>query len=63
MRFIQNIGDSITPLWEGLKSLKKKPDDIDIILDVEEGKAGIRVQKSVWKDKGFPLEKLAENLK
>ena len=62
-RFIQNIGDSIAPLWEGLKSLKKKPVDIDIILDVEEGKAGILVKKSVWEDEGFPLEKLAEHLK
>ena len=65
MRFIQNIGDSIAPLWDGLKGLKKKSTDIDIILDVEEGKAGIRVQKSVWEDEnvGFRLEDLVENLK
>lgn len=63
MHFIQNIGDSIAPLWEGLKSLKKKPADIDIILDVEERKAGILVKKSVWENDGFPLEKLAEHLK
>ena len=62
MRFIQNIGDSIAPLWEGLKSLKKKPVDIDIILDVEEGKAGILVKKSVWENDGFPLEKLTDHL-
>lgn len=63
MYFIQNIGDSIDPLWKGLKSLKKKSANIDIILDVEEGKAGIRVQKSVWENEGFPLKKLAEHLK
>lgn len=65
MRFIQNIGDSIAPLWNGLKGLKKKSTDIDIILDVEEGKAGIRVQKSVWEDEdvGFRLEDLVKHLK
>ena len=63
MYFIQNIGDSIAPLWNGLKALKKKPVDIDIILDVEERKAGIVVKKSVWESDGFPLENLAENLK
>ena len=34
-----------------------------IFLDFERGKAGIRVQKSVWEDEGFSLEKLTENLK
>ena len=63
MRFIQNIGDSIAPLWADLKSLRKKPAGIDIILDVEEGKAGILVKKSVWENDGFPLENLAKNLK
>ena len=63
MRFIQNIGNSIAPLWEGLRSLKKKPADIDIILDVEESRAGIRVQKSVWEDDGFSLTELADHLK
>ena len=62
MRFIQNIGDRIAPLWKGLKSLKKKPADIDIILDIEEGKAGIFVKKSVWEDEGFSLTELAKHL-
>ena len=63
MWFIQNIGNIIAPLWAGLKSLRKKPADIDIILDVNEDKAGIRVNKSVWEDEGFPLAELAKNLK
>lgn len=63
MYFIQNIGDSVAPLWNGLKTLKRKPVDIDIILDVEERKAGIVVRKSVWETEGFPLKKLAEWLR
>ncbi len=69
MRFIQNIGDSVARLCESLDWLEEVRADItadvssDVELVVEKGKAGILIKKSVWEGEGFPLEKLAENLK
>ena len=74
MRFIKNIrgklGDRVAILCSSIDGQKAVKDDDTLAdpspginLDFEAGKAGIDVQKSVWRDEGFPLEKLAENLK
>ena len=73
MRFIKNIpkilGSKEIPLREFIEGQEELQADISddtssgVELVVEEGKAAIRVQKSVWEDEGFPLEELAENLK
>ena len=71
--FIKNIhgklGNRVATLCSSIDRQKDVEDNAlddtsaGIFLDFERGKAGIRVQKSVWEDEGFPLEKLAENLK
>ena len=71
--FIKNIhrklGDRVAKLCNSIDIQKevtdKTPDDTSpgIVLDFEKGKAGIRVQESVWEDEGFPLTELAEHLK
>ena len=75
MRFIKNIrkklGNRVASLCNSIDGQKavmdNTPDDTapGINLDFEKGKAGIRVNKSLWEDEkiGFPLKKLAENLK
>ena len=75
MRFIKNIrkklGNRVASLCNSIDGQKAVmdniPDDtaLGINLDFEKGKAGIRVNKSLWEDEkiGFPLKKLAENLK
>ena len=69
MRFIQNIGSSVTPLWQDLNSLEELREEITtdasggIKLVCKAGIAGVCVNKSVWENDGFPLEKLAEHLK
>ena len=71
--FIKNIhrklGNRVATLCSSIDRQKNVEDHAfddtspGIVLDFERGKAGIRVQKSVWEDEGFPLKKLAENLK
>ena len=71
--FIKNIhkklGNRVAALCSSIDRQKDVEDNTlddaspGIVLDFEKGKAGIRVQKSVWEDEGFPLRKLAENLK
>ena len=71
--FIKNIhrklGNRVATLCSSIDRQKNVEDHAfddaspGITLDFERGKAGIRVQKSVWEDEGFPLEKLAEHLK
>ena len=73
MLFIKDIhgklGDRVATLCSSIDMQKDVEDNTlddtspGIVLDFEKGKAGIRVQKSVWEDEGFPLEKLTENLK
>ena len=75
MRFIKNIrkklGNRVASLCNSIDGQKAVMDNIPddtapgINLDFEKGKAGIRVNKSIWEDEkiGFPLKKLAENLK
>ena len=74
MRFIKNIrgklGDRVAVLCNSIDGQKAvKSDDTlgdpspGINLDFEAGTAGIRVNRSVGEDEGFPLEKLMENLK
>ena len=74
MRFIKNIrgklGDRVAVLCNSIDGQKavKGDDTLDdpspgIKLDFEAGTAGIRVNHSVWKTEGFPLEKLVEKLK
>ncbi len=73
MLFIKDIhgklGDRVATLCSSIDMQKDVEDNAlddtspGIVLDFERGKAGIRVQKSVWKDEGFPLGKLTENLK
>ena len=72
--FIKNIhrklGKRVATLCNSIDRQKAVKDDdtLDdpspgINLDFEAGTAGIRVNHSVWKTEGFPLEKLAEHLK
>ena len=71
--FIKNIqrklGKRVATLCSSIDTQKdvtdNTPDDTSpgIFLDFEKGKAGIRVHESVWKNDGFPIEKLAECLK
>ena len=69
MRFIKNIDESIAPLWEDLEALKEQHANItadafsDVVLEIEEGQAGIRVNRSVWKNAGIRLEDLIKHLK
>ena len=69
IRFIQNIGNSITPLWENFNSLEELREEIiadesvGVKLVCKAGTTGIHVSHSVWENEGFPLEGLAENLK
>ena len=71
--FIKNIyeklGNRVATLCSSIDKQRDVEDNIPndtsagIVLDFERGKAGIRVQKSLWEDEGFPLEDLAEYLK
>ena len=74
MRFIKNIpkilGSQETPLRDFIEGQEELHADIPdgassgVELVVEEGKAGIRVQRSVWEDEnvGFQLEDLVKHL-
>ena len=67
--FIEDIGNSVAPLWADLKKLKKVRDDIttdassDLELIVEEGKPRVLVKKPIWDKGGFPLADLLERLR
>lgn len=71
MKFITNIGVLIAPLLEDLNALEDLRTDTTtdngagVRLVYETGATGIRVNRSLWEDEkvGFPLKKLAENLK
>ena len=69
MRFIKNINESIAPLWEDLKTLKEQHANItadnisNVVLEIEEGQAGIRVNRPVWEDEGIRLEDIIKHLK
>lgn len=68
LRFVQGIGPRIDSLCEDLEVLEDLRDDITtngssgIRLEVESGKARIRVADSVWEKDGFRLKDLAERL-
>ena len=68
IRFVQGIGPRIDSLCEDLEALEDLRDDITtngssgIRLEVESGKARIRVADSVWEKDGFQLKDLAERL-
>lgn len=71
--FIKNIyeklGNRVATLCTSIDKQRDVEDNIPndtsagIVLDFERGKAGIRVQKSLWEDEGFPLQDLVEYLK
>ena len=68
IRFVQGIGPRIDSLCEDLEALEDLRDDITtngssgIRLEVESGKARIRVANSVWENDGFRLKDLPERL-
>lgn len=68
MRFIQNIGPRIVPLYQELDELEEWRDHITadestgIKLVCETGTTRFRVNNSVWETEGFPLESLSERL-
>lgn len=66
MRFVENIGSLIVRLSNDLEGFEEIRDDItqpasSVQLEVEAGKARVRVDKSLW-DKGFLLENLDKKL-
>ena len=67
MRFVQNIGPRVEPLYDELDALKELRDvaravgDGNIRLEVEAGTARIRIGESVWQY-GIGLEGLAAQL-
>ena len=68
MRFVEGIGSRVASLCKGIEELENLRDNIitsgssGIQLEVESGKARIRVANSVWENDGFRLEDLAERL-
>lgn len=68
MRFVQGIGSRVASLCKGIEVLENLRDGITtngssgIRLEVESGKARIRVANSVWENDGFRIEDLAERL-
>lgn len=68
LRFVQDIGPRIDSLCEDLEALEDLRSGITtngssgIRLEVESGKARIRVADSVWEKDGFRLKDLAERL-
>ena len=68
MRFVQDIGPRVASLCRGIENLESLRGKIttngssDIQLEVESGKARIRIANSVWENDGFRLEDLAERL-
>ena len=68
MRFVQGIGSRVSSLCQDIEVLEDLRYGITtngssgIQLEIESGKARIRVANSVWEKDGFPLEDLAERL-
>lgn len=68
MRFVQGIGSRVASLCKDVEDLESLRDNITtsgssgLQLEVESGKARIRVANSVWENDGFRLEDLAERL-
>ncbi len=68
MRFVQGIGSRVASLCKDIEDLESLRDNITtsrssgLQLEVEAGKARIRVANSVWENDGFRLEDLAERL-
>ena len=68
IQFIKNIGTHIVRLLEDgnaledLRTYATADNGSGVRLVYETGTTGIRVDKSLWETKGFPLEELAENL-
>ena len=69
MRFVENIGDIVAPLCDGLSRLEGLRNEVtstsgssSVQLEVVSGVARIRVASSVWSQKGFALENLAARL-
>ena len=69
MRFVQNIGDTVAPLCEGLSRLEGLRQEVTsgsgssrVQLEVISGVARIRVAAAVWSQEGFALEDLAPRL-
>ena len=67
MRFVRNIGSLVAPLCDNLDEFKRKQDitaeeDSGVQLEVGSGATKVRVEASVWKNKGFRLEDLLDRL-
>ena len=69
MRFVQNIGDTVAPLCDGLSRLEGLRQEVTsgsgssrVQLEVISGVARIRVAAAVWSQGGFALEDLAPRL-
>ena len=69
MRFIQNIGDDVAKLVRDFDDFKSRRDNITegknqgVQLSISPGTERILVKKSVWEERGFPLDELAQKLK
>lgn len=68
MRFIENIGTLLDPLYsdlDGLEELREEitaDESLGVQLEVVSGTARFRVASSVWENDGFPLKDLAKRL-
>jgi len=69
MRFVQNIGDDVAKLVRDFDEFKNRRDNItadkdqDVQLSISPGMERILIKGSVWEERGFPLDELAQKLK
>ena len=72
MRFIANIGDRVSQLYDDIDFLEAVREYItedltaettaDVRLTVDSGEISILIKNSVWEKNGFPLDELVEHL-
>ena len=72
MRFIANIGDRVSQLYDDIDFLEAVREYItedltaettaDVRLTVDSGEISVLIKNSVWEKNGFPLEELVEHL-
>ena len=72
MRFIANIGDRVSQLYDDIVFLEEVREYItedltaetiaDVRLTVDSGEIGVLIKNSVWEKNGFPLDELVEHL-
>ena len=67
MKFVKNIGDLINPSYEELKKKKtvmntSSTNSGEVKLRLEQGNARFIVNETVWKQRGFGIDILAEKL-